>query len=111
MYAIRGREAIEANISEKLPSSYEVNAHARHYTKGYVTCYYTFSKGWLFCGVHESFEEAVKAFDEVKWLYDAFPDQFNWMEVSNMVIFHANGCDPRNPSYVRWYPCAIVVEE
>lgn len=111
MNVIRGREAIEANLSEKLPANGEVNAHSWDYTKGYISCYYTFSKGWLFCEPHETFEEAVEEFNKMKKLYDTFPDVFNWMDVSNMVIFRSNGCDPRNPSYIRWYPCAMVVEE
>lgn len=112
MKAIRGREAIEAAQTVKFPTSGEVNSHVRGgFSKGYVSCYYTFDKGWLFCGYHSTFEEAVKAFDNIKWLYDTFPDTFNWMNVSDRVIFTANGVNPRNPSDVRWYPCAMVVDE
>ena len=111
MKVIRGRENIEAAQTVKFPTSYEVSSHAPHYVKGYVTCYYTFDKGWMFSGHHETFEEAVKSFDETKWLYDQFPEMFNWMNVSDRVIFKANGVNPRNPSDVRWYACAMMVDE
>lgn len=112
MQVIRGREAIEAAKTCNFPTSYEVNSHANHHTAGYVSCYYTFDKGWMFCGYHETFEEATNVFEDIKrTLYDAFPDIFNWMNVSDRVVFTANGVNPRNPSDVRWYPCAMVVDE
>ena len=111
MIIIRGRENIEERSSVAPPTSGEVNAKVHDWCKGFIPAYYTHSRGWVICHRCETLDEAAAVLEDHKALCYEFPEVFNWFDVSDMVILRDNGCDPRNPSYIRWYVCAMVVEE
>lgn len=112
MMLIRGCAAIEAIRTINPPTSHEVNqTSAFDRTEQYAAFMYRFSKGWMYCGSHETIEEAVRVFEEHKALSLAFPDVLNWLDVSDMVIMARNGANPRNPSDTRWFACSMVVDE
>ena len=111
MTVIRGREAIDAARTVKTPCDWDITKAARDHYKGFVAAMYTFNHGWLFCGVHDALEDAVSAFEGIKDLYAAAPDVLDWRQVSDMVVFRNNGHDPRNSCNLRWYVCAVVIDE
>lgn len=111
MTVIRGREAIEAARTAKSPCCWDITKAARDNYKGFVAAMYTFNHGWLFCGAHDTLDDATSVFAGIKDLYSAACDALDWRQVSDMVVFRNNGHDPRNPSNLYWYVCAVVIDE
>lgn len=109
MMLITGLDNIREAQTIPYPSSGEINKTQDH-SKGYVHGFYNHMRGaWEF-GWHETREDAVAFYDEFKTLCSMAPDILNWFNYSEMVIWSANGSDPRCHQ-TRWALLGVVVEE
>lgn len=106
---ITGLENIRDAQTIPYPMSGEINKRF-DYSKGYVHGFYNHVRGaWEF-GYHETREDAIAYYDEFKTLCAMCPDILNWFAYSEMVIWSANGQDPRT-HVTRWALLGVVVED
>ena len=116
MTIFRGCDNVDALRTVALPKSADINARISaaglFCEKGYAPMSYNRSQDrWSILGICETIEEAAEAFDDLVDLYNQCRDILNPFDLGDMVIYASNGKDPRNPSNIYWYPCAIAIDE
>lgn len=94
----------------QFPKSDDVWMAFPHYTKGWVMAQYSYKVNQWMYGYTETKKEAVRHYEMVKELCEACPDTMNWMELSEMYIYQANGQDGRS-NHTRWALYGVVIDE
>ena len=91
MKLITGLDEIREAQTIKYPTHNDVVNAFPHYTKGYVHAVFDYSVNkWQF-GYHETREDAINFYGELKTLCEQFPDVLNWFNFSEMYIYSSCG--------------------
>lgn len=96
MKIIEMLDEIKAAQTVIFPTHDDVRMRFPQYTSGWVTAYYDHSKKQWMYGYHETREQAIQHYDNMKELARMFPELVNWFTVSEMYVYCSHEfCKPK----------------
>lgn len=106
MVIVKGLDNIRAAQTVKFPTHDDVRLRFPGYTAGWIVAMYHHGLQKWIMSYHETREEALDVYKQHKEVCEMLPDVFNWLEYSEMYVYHSRGY--RN---AKWSLMFMVTEE